>query len=166
MATQLNQSDSASIETTDTYKISVLSKIWWSLYFIGSISIIILFVYFLLFIVDLSNVWIAVIFMLPMAVALGVVAFFSITHLTMRLTTSNSTIYCNDVFRSRQIAFHHVKGFRVISTAQRSDIGLPGWEVEIESIDGVVITVPKSIENQERLITFLTSRFEKLDENK
>jgi hypothetical protein len=166
MKIEQNQPDWSSIVTNDTYKIKALSKIWWGLYLIGSVSTIFLFVYFLLFGIELSKSWIAAIFMLPMAVALGVLAFLSIKHLTMRLAITNSVIYCNDILGSRKITFRDVKGFRVISTAQRSDIGLPGWEVEIESIEGVVITVSKSIENQERIIASLKSRFKKLDEDR
>lgn len=165
MEIEQKQTNWSSVGTTDTYKIRTLSKIWWTLYLMSSASMICLYIYFL-FMVDLSEVWIPAIFMLPVAVALGVLAYFSITYLTMRLTITNSIIYCKDVLSSRQIAFHDVKGFRVISTAQRSDIGLPGWEIEIESTEGVVITVPKSIENQERLIDLLKSRFKNLDEDK
>ncbi len=154
----------SSIGTTNTYKITALSKIWWILYLMCSVSMISLFIYFL-FIVDLSEFWIPATFMLPVAVALGVLALSSIKHLTMRLTISNSIINCNDILRSRQIAFHNVKGFRVISTAQRSDIGLPSWEIEIESTNGSIITIPKSITNQGALIAFLQSEFVNLDEH-
>ncbi len=152
------------IGTTNTYQITVLSKFWWILYLICSVSMICLFIYFL-FMVDLAKFWIPATFMLPVAVALGVLALSSIKNLTMRLTISNSIIHCNDILRSRQIAFHNVKGFRVISTAQRSDIGLPGWEIEIESTNGTIITIPKSITHQGALIAFLQSEFINLDEH-
>jgi hypothetical protein len=165
MAIQRNQIGKSGEEVTDTYRISVLAKIWWTLYLLASVSIICVSIYFLLFAVGQSNFWIAAAFIIPV-IALGVLAFSSIKYLTMRLTITNSDISSYSIWGTMQMTFQNVKGFRVVSTAQRSDIGLPGWEVEIESLDGVVITAPKSIENQDQLIDFLKSRFKELDEHK
>lgn len=165
MAIQQKQTDRSGVEATDTYRINVLAKVWWTLYLMASVSIICVSVYFLLFSVGQSNVWITAAFIAPV-LALGALAFLSIKRLTMRLTITNSGISSYSIWGTIQIAFQNVKGFRVVSTAQRSDIGLPGWEVEIESLDGVVITAPKSIENQDQLIDFLKSRLKDLDEDK
>lgn len=141
----------------NSFQLKTLSKVWWSIYLTLSMFLICLFT-FLLIKIYYSDFWIPALFILPITIALGVLAYQSITNITMRISITNSCIYYKDLLKTKEIDFQNVKGFRVIDPGKAA-IGLPGYEVEIESTKGVLITAPKTIENQNLLIELLKAKF-------
>lgn len=161
METNGRQSDDWEIPSINSFGLKATSKVWWSIYF--AISILMIYAFFVLLTkINFSEFLVPAAFIIPMMIASGALTYVSITTMTLRIEITGSHIYYRDFLTTKEIPFEDVKGFRVISP-HVSAIGLPGYEVEIESTKSVTITAPKTIENQDVLIAWLRTKFPDLN---